>query len=210
MHLVSMNTFAAAAAGVQDDPRPLGALLEFAPGAMIWTWVAFIIGLFFMWKFVYGPITTALEARDQKVEDSIKAAEEARQQAEARMAEAKGELEKAQADGRRLVEEATANAERQAAEAMRQAAERAKAELQKARDVIVAEKRSALQEIRAEAVALTMAATSKLLGANVDSDQNRKLVTEFVSSAGVGGSPFGESPDAPEFTRSPRSFSACS
>jgi F-type H+-transporting ATPase subunit b len=179
-----MNLFAVPA----DDPRPLSALLEFAPGAMVWTWVAFAIGLVFMWKFVYGPITKALEDRDQKVEDSIKAAESAREKAEQQMALAKTELEKARADSRRMVEEATQNAERQAAEAMRQADERAKAELQKARDAIQAEKRSALQEIRAEAVALTMAATSKLLQANVDSEQNRKLVREFVSSASGGGS----------------------
>lgn len=183
MHLVLMNAITIAPAGATQDPRPLGALLEFAPGAMIWTWVAFLIGLVFMWKFVYGPITRALEDRDQKVEDAIKAAGVAQQQAEAQMAQAKAELQKAQADGRRLVEEATSNAERQAAEAMRQAEERAKAELQKAREAIGAEKRSALQEIRAEAVALTMAATSKLLQENVDSEQNRKLVTEFVSSA---------------------------
>ena len=167
-----------------DDPRALNAVLDFQPGAMVWTWIAFLIGLIFMWKFVYGPITRALEERDQKVEDAIKAAEVARQQAEQQMAAAKAELEKAHADGRRLVEQATANAERQAAEAMRQADERAKAELQKARDAIAAEKRAAIQELRSEAVALTLAATSKLLQANVDSEQNRKLVSEFVGSAG--------------------------
>ncbi|MCR9246940.1 MAG: F0F1 ATP synthase subunit B [bacterium] len=184
MYLTNLISLAVPA----DEPRPLSALLEFAPGAMIWTWIAFLIGLVFMWKFVYGPITKALEDRDQKVEDSIKAAEVARQEAEAQMAEAKAELEKAQADSRRLVEEATANAERQAAEATRVAEERAKAELQKARDAIAAEKRSAVQEIRNEAVALTLAATSKLLQQNVDSEQNRKLVSDFVSSSGEGNS----------------------
>ncbi|MCA8977390.1 MAG: F0F1 ATP synthase subunit B [Planctomycetes bacterium] len=166
-----------------DEPRPLSSLLEFAPGAMIWTWVAFVIGLIFMWKFVYGPITKALEDRDQKVEDSIKAAEVARQQAEAQMAKAKAELEKAQADSRRMVEEAMARAERQAADAVRAADERAKAELQKARDTIAGEKQKALQEIRAEAVALTIAATGQLLQQKVDDEQNRKLVEGFLQSA---------------------------
>ena len=65
----------------EDGPKPLGALLDFAPGAMIWTFLAFGVGLIFMWKFVYGPITAALEERDTKVEDAIKAAEVARQEA---------------------------------------------------------------------------------------------------------------------------------
>src|SRR5688572_29004142 len=105
----------------------LSALLEFSPGAMLWTWIAFLLGLAVMWKMVYGPITRALDARDQKVEDAIVAADVARKEAEAQMARAKAELEKAQADGKRMVEEALARAERQAAEAVHAADVRAKA-----------------------------------------------------------------------------------
>ncbi len=170
----------------QDEPRSLSKLLEFAPGAMIWTFVAFAIGLPLMWKFVYGPITKALEERDQKVEDAIVAAEVARRDAEAAMARAKGELEKAQADSRRMVEEAMARAERQAADAVRAADERAKAELQKARDTIAAEKQKALQEIRAAAVDLTILATGRLLQHEIDADKNRPLVEQFVATAEKG------------------------
>lgn len=167
----------------QDEPRSLNKLLDFAPGAMIWTLVAFAIGFPLMWKFVYGPITNALEARDKKVEDAIVAAEVARKDAEAAMARAKAELEQAQANSRRLVEEAMARAERQAADAVQKADERAKAELQKARDTIAAEKRQALQEIRAAAVDLTIRATGKLLQQEIDAGKNRPLVQQFVDSA---------------------------
>ncbi|MBL8756042.1 MAG: F0F1 ATP synthase subunit B [Planctomycetes bacterium] len=167
-----------------DKPRALGALLEFAPGAMLWTLAAFFVGLFVMWKFVYGPITTALEARDKKVEDSITAAEVARKDAEAQMSQAKAELQKAQENAKRMVEEAMARAEKQAAEAVRAADERAKAELQKARDTIAAEKRQALQEIKALAVDLTIAAAGKLLQQEVDAQKNRPLVQQFVATAG--------------------------
>ena len=166
-----------------DAPKELGSLLDFAPGAMIWTFLAFGVGLIFMWKFVYGPITTALEERDTKVEDAIKAAEVARQEAEAQMEKAKAELAEAQANAKRMVEDAMGRAERQAAEAVREADERAKAELQKARDTIAAEKRQAVQEIRAIAVDLTISATGKLLGQEVDSAKNKPLVEQFVSGA---------------------------
>ncbi|MFY9343968.1 MAG: F0F1 ATP synthase subunit B [Planctomycetota bacterium] len=183
-----VNTMLASVASLRpafgDDPRPLSALLEFAPGAMIWTFLAFGLGLAVMWKFVYGPITTALEARDKKVEDSITAAEVARKDAEAQMAAAKAELQKAQENGKRMVEEAMARAERQAAEAVRAADERAKAELQKARDTIAAEKQKALQEIKAYAVDLTIAATSRLLQHEVDAQKNKPLVQQFVAAAG--------------------------
>ena len=170
-----------------EDPRPLSALLDFAPGAMIWTFVAFGLGLVVMWKFVYGPITTALEARDKKVEDAIVAADVARKEAEAAMARAKAELEQAQQNGRRMVEEAMARAEKQAAEAVRAADERAKAELQKARDTIAAEKQKALQEIKALAIDLTIRATGKLLQQEVDAQKNRPLVQQFLAASEKGG-----------------------
>ncbi|MBL8724090.1 MAG: F0F1 ATP synthase subunit B [Planctomycetes bacterium] len=174
---------------VSEGDRSLNSILEFAPGAMIWTFIAFFAALPVMWKFVYGPITTALEERDRKVEDSIAAADQARKEAEAQMQRAKAELEQAQAHARRMVEEATARAERQAAELALAAEARAKAELQKARDTIAAEKRQALQEIRQEAVRLTMAATGKLLQQKVDDEQNRRLVEGFLqSAAGAGAS----------------------
>lgn len=165
----------------------LGALLEFSPGAMIWTWIAFLAGLGVMWKMVYGPITKALEDRDQKVEDAIAAAETARTEAEAQMAKAKAELAKAQADSKHLIEQAMARAERQAADAVRAADERAKAELLKARETIAAEKRQAIQEIRAVAVDLTIAATAHLLHEQIDAAKNRPLVEQFVATAEAAG-----------------------
>ena len=163
----------------------LGALLDFAPGAMLWTWIAFFLALPVMWKMVYGPITRALDERDSKVEDAIAAAETARKEAEEQMAAAKQELDNARHESKRMVEEAVARAERQAAEAQRAADERAKAELQKARDAIAAEKRQALEEIRQEMVHLTIAATGHLLKKDVDDDAHRKLVEDFVQTAGA-------------------------
>jgi F-type H+-transporting ATPase subunit b len=174
----------AAAMPLPREGEGLGALLDFMPGAMLWTWLAFLVALPVMWKMVYGPITKGLESRDQKVEDSIAAAEQARQQAEQQMAAAKAELDKARAEGKRMVEEAVGRAERQAQEAMRAAEERAKVELQKAREAIAAEKRAALQEIRHLAVDLTIAATGNLLQQKVDDEAHRRLVRDFVKSGG--------------------------
>lgn len=167
-----------------DGGKGLGALLDFIPGATIWTWIAFLVALPVMWKMVYGPITKALEDRDRKVEDAIAAAEVARQQAEQQMAQAKAELDKARADSKRMVEEAVARAERQAAEAQRAAEERMKAQQQKAQAEIDAQKRAALQEIRNEAVNLTISATKMLLKKDVNDDAHRQLVRDFVSSGG--------------------------
>jgi len=156
--------------------------LEFAPGATLWTWIAFLLALPLMWKFVFGPITQALAVRDQKVEDSIKAADDAKQAAELQVAAAKQELEQARAEGRRMVQEALTRAERQAADALREAKVEAERQLKKAREAIDAERRQALQEIRAEVVNLTMQASTRVLQRNVDEPTNRKLVQDFLGN----------------------------
>lgn len=167
-----------------DDGKGLGALLDFIPGATIWTWIAFLVALPVMWKMVYGPITKALEDRDRKVEDAIAAAEVARKQAEQQMAEAKAELDRARADSKRMVEEAVGRAERQAAEAQRAAEERMKAQQAKAAAEIEAQKRAALQEIRNQAVELTLAATRMVLHKDVDDEAHRRMVKDFVAAGG--------------------------
>jgi F-type H+-transporting ATPase subunit b len=168
-------------------PLPQDGLLDFAWGAWIWTWIAFLVALAGMWKLVYGPITRLLEERDKKVEDAIAAAEVARKEAEQRMAEARAELDKARAEGKRMVEEAVGRAERQAQAALRAADERGKQELQKAREAIAAEKQKALLEIRQYAVELTIAATQKLLQQDVNDEAHRRMVRDFVASSGATG-----------------------
>ena len=158
----------------------LSGLLEFRPGAMIWTWIAFLVALPLMWKFIFGPISVALASRDQKVEDAIKAANAAQKAAEEQVVSAKAELEHARSDARKMVQEATGRAERQADEALAKAREEAQLQLEKARQDIDAEKRRALLEIRREVVDLTIASTEKILRRDVDDEAHRQMVEGFL------------------------------
>ncbi len=159
---------------------------EFAPGVAFWTIVIFALALFPMWKFVFGPITKALEARDRRLEDAISAAEQARKDAEAQAAAVKADLEKARQEARRTVEEATARAHRQGEEQIALARAEADREKQKALQEIEALKTRALEEIRSEVVDLVIRSTGKILGRDVDDDAHRAMVHEFVGRAGGG------------------------
>ena len=154
---------------------------EWAPGATFWTWVIFLASLPVMWKFVFGPITHALAARDQAVVDAAAAADEARKRAEEAVAQAQAEREEARAEARRMVQEATARAERQAQEAQKAARAEAERQLEKAREEIEAEKRKALLEIRNEVVELAIHSTGRLLRADVDDDAHRSMVASFLA-----------------------------
>ena len=173
-------TEALTALPVQEEGGGLSSLLDFRPGAMIWTWIAFLVALPFMWKFIFGPISKALASRDQKVEDAIKAANAAQKAAEEQVASAKAELHNARADARKTVQEAVERAEAQADAALAKAKVEAQRQLEKAREDIDAEKRRALLEIRREVVDLTIASTEKILRRDVDDEAHRQMVEGFL------------------------------
>ena len=68
--------------------------------------------------------------------------------------------------------------------------ERARAEhaelLERARREITDEKDRALQDLRREAVDLSLAAASKLLDEKIDAEENRKIVEKYIQALGDG------------------------
>ncbi len=95
---------------------------------MIWTILIFLIALPFMWKFVFGPITKALETREDQTRDAAAAAEEAR-----------GEIERMKAG----IQEDLENARREAAEQVNAAKARA---ADREKELLAAAKEEAAKE----------------------------------------------------------------
>jgi F-type H+-transporting ATPase subunit b len=153
-------------------------------GGTLWTWVIFVISLPFIWKVVMGPVTTALAARDEQALSAIESAEKASQEAEKARAEVEVKLGEAQADAAKMLSEARERAEAREHEIIDLAKkeadnlrERAKADIDTAKD-------QALTAIRAEVVELSLSAAGQVLKRRVDSEDDRRLVTELVSVTG--------------------------
>ena len=177
LFLTSTLASAAAADGGGFSP------FQFVGGAAFWTILIFVLALPVMWKFVFGPITAALDTRDSRLEEAIQAAERTRKEAEEQTAIVKQELEAARVEARKTVEEATARAERAGQEQIAQARAESEREKQRALSEMESLKSKALQEIRAEVVNLTINSASKILDRNIDDAANRDLVTSFLGKA---------------------------
>src|SRR5438309_1872024 len=85
-----------------------------------------------------------------------------------------------------LIAQARAVAEKERAALLAQAREQYEQLLDRARKEIESEKEKAILELRREAVDLSIAAASKLIEANLDSDANRRLVMEYLASLEAG------------------------
>ena len=161
-----------------------GGLLTVDGGLMIWTLIVFGLLFVVLKKYAWPQILGAVEAREKKLADQI--AETARLQEEAKRLVEQNQKALADAHGQAtaLLAEAKAQNERERVAAV----ERTKAEqdelLARARRDIGAERDRAIGELRSEAVDLSLAAASKLVGERLDSEADRKLVTSYLNSLG--------------------------
>ncbi len=151
-------------------------------GNMLWTWVIFLVTLPFAWKMVMGPITSALEERDERAREAIDAAEKASQDAQEARAEVEIKLGEAQASAAEMLSEARERAEGREREIIDTARKEAEAMIDRARTDIDAEKEKALLAIRDEVVDLAIGAAGQVLGRKADADDDRRLAADVVGA----------------------------
>ena len=135
-----------------------------------------------MWKIVFSKVAAGLSERDAKASEAIVAAERANEEAERARAEVEVRLGEAQAEAAKLMTLAKERAEVRERDIVDNAKREAEAMISSARTTIEVEKDKALAAIRGEVVALSMNAASKVLGRNVGSEDDRRLVEELVGA----------------------------
>jgi F-type H+-transporting ATPase subunit b len=157
-------------------------LISVTPGLMIWTIICFLITLYVLKRYAFGPIQKALDSRREQIRRSIEEAENAREQARALLEEhralmnqARGEAEQILAEARRT-REAMEQRMREETEAERQR------RLEDTRREIAAETARALDRIRAEVADLTLEATAIVVGRTLDAERDREIITEAIGT----------------------------
>jgi F-type H+-transporting ATPase subunit b len=157
-------------------------LISVTPGLMIWTIVCFLITLFVLKRYAFGPIQKMLDTRREQIRLSIEEAENARTEARTLLEEhrslmnqARGEAEEILAEARRT-REAMEQRMREETEAERQR------RLEDTRREIAAETARALDRIRSEVADLTLEATAIVVGRTLDAKRDRELISEAIGS----------------------------
>jgi F-type H+-transporting ATPase subunit b len=171
-------------ATIQEQHAASGPLtIEF--GLMFWTVVVFLLLLVILKKFAYPALLGAVEARERALQEQLDAAERNRVESEALLAEHKKLLAEARSQAHTLLVEARTTAEKDRALAMEKTLQEQQELLERARREIVDERDQAIAELRREAVELSLAAASKLIGERLTSETDRKLVEEYLSRLDV-------------------------
>jgi F-type H+-transporting ATPase subunit b len=146
--------------------------------------INFLVFLVLIWTFALKPVTGMLADRQSRIEQGLKDAEQARRDREsaeadrvATLSEARREASDILARAQKVSQEtrdADITATREELERMR---ERAAADIE-------AEKQRAIGELRSEVTNLALAAAGRVVGETMSDDRQRRLVQEFLASAG--------------------------
>lgn len=153
-------------------------------GLFFWTWIVFI-GLFFaLKKFAWPAILKATEQRERKIKHQLEEAERMNAEAKAALEEHRRLLAGAKEQAVSLLNEAKQVAQKEREALLAKTREEQEHMLDRAKKEIQAERERAVQELRREAVDLSLAAASKLIDQRLDSEANRKLVTDYLASMG--------------------------
>jgi len=153
-------------------------------GVIIWTVVIFVILLALLWRLGYPALLKMVEDRERRIQKQLEDAERANAEAQRLLEEHKKQIAAARNEAQEILAKAKAVSEKERATLLAKAREEYDALLNRARKDIDAEKEKAIQALRREAVDLSIAAASRVIEANLDTDANRKLVTEFLESLG--------------------------
>lgn len=155
-------------------------LVQPDPGLFIWTIVTFLVLVALLAKFAWRPLLQALETRQAAIRKSLDDAQQAKQELERLQQESLRIVAQARAEADAIVSRGRSDADA-AREDMKQKA-RAEADVivRSAQRQIQLETRRALEQVRNEAVDLSVMIASKLLQRNITREDNDKLIDDTL------------------------------
>jgi len=177
---VALALAAAPAAAAQEEHAAGPLTVEF--GLMFWTLVVFGLLLVILRKFAWPAILGAVQAREAALEQQLAEAERSRTEAAALLEEHRKLVADAKAQAHGIVAEAKQLSEKERAVALEKTRQEQDELLARARREIAAERDRAVAELRREAVDLSLAAASKLVGERLGSDSDRKIVLDYLAT----------------------------
>jgi len=158
--------------------------MSFYPSSTIFTIIAFLVLLWLLNKYAFGPLFGVMEKRRQLIQEQMNAAANNREQAEASMAEQKAALDEARKEAYSIIEQARATSSKQAEEIVSTAKNEAARLKDDALKDIESEKNKAISALRTEVGGISVQIASKIIEKQVDEKANKEIVDKYLKEVG--------------------------
>jgi F-type H+-transporting ATPase subunit b len=150
-------------------------------GLVFWTLVTFLLLLFVLSKYAWGPILLAMNAREARIKSDLEHARREREDVQRLVEEHRALVTLARKERADAVESGRQDAERLKTEILEDARKQREQLMQQAHGQIEAGLRHARAELKSEVADLAIQAAGKLLGRNLDDATQRRLVEDYLA-----------------------------
>ncbi len=155
-------------------------------GTTVWTTLVFFALLGILWKFAWGPILAAVDAREKAIQGALDEAARQNQDAARLLEEHRQQLADARRQAGDLIAEGKVAGERVKKEIEEKARAEAQAMVERAKNEIERERDAALDVLRRESVDLALAAAARLVQEKMDPSKDRQYVERFLDQVSKG------------------------
>ena len=151
-------------------------------GTFVAEFIAFLIIVGIIAKYVLPPLNRAMEARQEQIRTSLEAADAARAEADETRAQRQTILDEARQRAREVLAQANTSAERVAAQAEERGQQEYDRLLRAAEAEIALARQRAVDEVSAQLGALVMSVARQVIGREIDAGSHRALIDEAVAA----------------------------
>ncbi len=152
-------------------------------GLLFWTGIVFCSLLFLLAKYAWKPILGAVNAREQKIAESLELAEKTKIEMQALQAENEALLKEARAERDKMLNEAKKQADKFIDESKNKAKEEAQKIITSAKESIQNEKAAAMSELKTHVGALSLEIAEKIIQNELSTNGKQKaLIDKFVDN----------------------------
>ncbi len=149
-------------------------------GNAVWTLVIFLLVLFVLGKYAWGPILGVLQGREQFIRDSLEKAKHEREAAEALLRDYEQRLANSRAEATAIVEEGRRDAEAVRHRILAEAKEEGDRTIERARREIQIATDTATKELYTLAARLATEMAGRVLGREIGPQDHERLIAEAI------------------------------
>ena len=136
-------------------------------------------------KLLFKPVTKFIDNRNNKIQETIDAANAAKLEVDNLKLQYEEQLKDAGEEGKKIIEEQRIQAAAEYNATISAAKKDAKMLVDDAKHEIEIEKEKALSSLKKEFGGLVINASEKVIKKNMDTETNKKLISDFLSDSGV-------------------------
>jgi len=156
-------------------------LIQVKPGLMIWTIVCFLVVLFVLKRFAFGPIQSMIDERRERIRQAIDEADHAREEARNLLEEHRKLIGQAKGQAEEILSEARRVADAQRERVREETEEDRQRRLEETRRQIEQATHQALGQIRDEVGKLSLAAAEKITRKSLNDADQQRLIDEALA-----------------------------